>query len=196
MPLFGRKKEEPRPVPQMNPVEKSQDEEKPSEFVEMLKMNLQKPQTSQQKQEIPIPQTPLKQEISMPPMAVKIPEPIEEEEPEIKKETQFAPLFIKLDRYKNILHQVSELKMTMLTVKNTLAVITEMDKLKAESMKMIQDAVERVDKKLAALDTELIKPSGYHDMVPQQIARESLQSELDELKGQIEALRFEMEQTA
>jgi two-component sensor histidine kinase len=196
MPLFGRKKEEPQPSPQMNPVEKSQDEEKPSEFVEMLKMNLQKPQTSQQKQEIPIPQTPLKQEISMPPMTVKIPEPIEEEEHEIKKETQFAPLFIKLDRYKNILHQVSELKMTMLTVKNTLAVITEMDKLKAESMKMIQDAVERVDKKLAALDTELIKPSGYHDMVPQQIARESLQSELDELKGQIEALRFEMEQTA
>jgi len=185
MPLFGRKKEEPQKVTPVKPVEQKEPEEKPSEIVEMLKMNLQKP---------PAPE---KREIPMPPMAVKIPEPVEEEPVEAKKETsQFAPLFIKLDRYKNILRQMAELKMIVVTIKNTLAMITEMDKLKADSMKMIQDAVARIDKKLVTLDQEFLKPSGYHDMIPQQMARQDLQDELDALRNQIEALKFEMEETA
>ncbi|MBS3055318.1 MAG: hypothetical protein J4452_02390 [Candidatus Aenigmarchaeota archaeon] len=185
MPLFGKKKEEPVNVSQMKPVEQKEPEEKPSEAVELLKMNLQRSQMPQQKQELPMPQ-----------MTVKIPEPVEEEPEEKKEPAQSAPLFIKLDRYKSILHQMSEIKMTMLTVKNTLSVINEMDKLKADSMKMIQDAVARVEKKLVALDTEFLKPSGFHEMIPQQMARGDIHNELDALKGQIEALRYEMEETA
>lgn len=186
MPLFGKKKEESVNVSQMKPIEQKEPEEKPSEVVELLKMNLQKSQAPQQKQEMPMPQ-----------MTVKIPEPFEEKPVETKKEpAQFAPLFIKLDRYKNILHQMAEIKMTMLTVKNTLSVINEMDKLKGDSMKMIQDAVERVEKKLTTLDTEFLKPSGFHEMMPQQMAREDIHNELDALRGQIEAMRYEMEETA
>jgi hypothetical protein len=196
MPLFGRKKEEPKSVSQIKPVEQPLlPEEKPSQAVELLRMNLQKlPAPSKQQMQ-------QKPQMILPPMSVKIPEPapVEEiEEPvEMKKEIpQFAPLFIKLDKYKNILHEMAELKMTMLTIKNTLAVVNEMDKLKTDSMKMIQDAITRVDKKLATLDTEFLKPTGYHDIMPQQMATQDMQSELDALRGQIEALRYEMEETA
>src|SRR5271157_5944625 len=107
MPLFGKKKEEPKNLSEIKPIEHFEmPEEKPSEAVELLKMNLRK-MPGVQKQQM--------QQMSLPPMAVKIPEPVpveEIEQTDMKKEVpQFAPLFVKLDKYKNILHEMAELKM-------------------------------------------------------------------------------------
>ncbi len=123
---------------------------------------------------------------------VKAPK-IEEKIPELEKPT-FAPLFVKLDKYRKILDSLTELKTALEAINNAFTTLNELEKLKAESLKAIENAVEKVGKKTIALDSEFLRPSGYQEEVPSELlATESLGSTITDLKSQIEQIKSELQ---
>jgi chromosome segregation ATPase len=109
----------------------------------------------------------------------------------------FAPLFIKLDRYKQILNSITELKTTLVMIKNSLSVLNELEKLKSDNLKMIEKAIERFDKRISALDSEFLRPSGYHEELPEELyGIESLEATLTGLRDQVNHLKAELENLA
>jgi len=133
----------------------------------------------------------------------KIPEEFEEfrelmKRPEVEKEEELlkptsAPLFVKLDRYKNILDAINEIKMTMLKMKNALAILSDLDNLRSENLKMIKDATDVMDKKIESLDLEFLKPSGLQEKLPPEVYAEGLEDVLSNLKTQVSQLKSELQ---
>jgi len=147
----------------------------------------------------------LKKAIEMP--VEKIETPLEKIEPEKKvvepeeiiepEKSSFAPLFVKLDRYKKILNFMNEIKLTMITIRNAFSVLSELDKLRGENLKMIKDALEKLDKRLLSLDSEFLRPTGFHEeFVPDMYTAQSLEGIITDLKSQVEQLKAELKSTA
>ena len=115
----------------------------------------------------------------------------EEEEPQ----PAFAPLFVKLTRYKKILNTINYLKVSINLMKNQLSILNELDRLREENLKLIYSAVNRMSDRLGRLDSEFMRPSGFVDEIPETQMEdvESLENTIADLKGQIEHLKSEVE---
>jgi len=107
----------------------------------------------------------------------------------------FAPLFVKLDRYRQILNAIGYLKATMIMIKNSLMTLNELDNAREETFKIIQDAVGKLEGRLSTLDQELIRPSGYNEIIenPEYHDVGTVEATVADLKGQIEQLRSELQ---
>lgn len=119
-------------------------------------------------------------------------QPVEKEEKESERPA-FAPLFVKIDRYRHILNTMQYLKSTMNLIKNTFSVLNELEKIRAENIKLIQKTIEKVDKKLLTLDSEFMRPSGFIEEMPEVHDVEGLESTLVELRDQVNQLKSELQ---
>ena len=145
------------------------------------------------------PQLPVNTNPSQPPKTLpfaKIQEP-QKIMPERKVEKErpvFAPLFVKIDRYRNILNSLGQLRTSIVMIRNSFATLNELEKARFETLKLIEEAVGRVENKLSALDSELIRPAGYHSEVsPEYQDVETVQATVADLKGQIDQLKSQLE---
>jgi len=111
---------------------------------------------------------------------------------EVEK-SPFAPLFVKLDRYKNVLNTINELKSTIISIKNSLEVQRQIENLKEENTGFLQVAINKVDEKVLSLDTEFLRPKGFEEEMPKtEIRTEGLQGAVTDLKKQIDSLKEEL----
>lgn len=129
-------------------------------------------------------------------------EPRERYEPEIVERPQMpttsgsVPLFVKIEKYKNILNVLNEMKTTILMLKNALALQRELQRAYSENETLIQNAVSKMDKKLLSLDAEFLRPRGFKEDLPEHVyEEESLDYAVDNLKSQIDDLKSELEET-
>ena len=106
----------------------------------------------------------------------------------------FAPVFVKLDKYSNILKSLSELKTTLTVMKNSLITLNQLDQVRNENMNLIMNALDKVEKKLIALDAEFLRPSNLQESPVDTSEAESLQGVISELHSQIQQLKGEMQQ--
>jgi hypothetical protein len=120
---------------------------------------------------------------------IEKPEPVKEE---IVKPT-VAPLFVKLERYGNILEAINEIKMTVLKIKNALTILSDLDNLRNENLKLIKDATDAMESRVGLLDSEFLKPSGLEEKLPPEVYAEGLEDVLDNLKTQVGQLKAELE---
>ncbi len=128
-------------------------------------------------------------------------EAVESKKEEVKTEAKeskptFAPLFIKLERYKQILEIMEYLKNTMGMIRNNFAVLAELEKLRADNLKMIQMTVEKVEKKLKELDSEFLRPEGFEEKTEEYRDITELQTTLSNLDKKIKDLQSELEKYA
>jgi chromosome segregation ATPase len=118
-------------------------------------------------------------------------------EPEVKEERpDFAPLFVRINKYRQILQTMNYLKTTLNATKSTLSVLKELDKMRKENLKMVEDAIDKVEKRLLTLDSTFMRPSGYVEKVPEFHDVESLGPTLEDLRGQINQLKAQIESLA
>lgn len=114
---------------------------------------------------------------------------------------RFAPLFVKIDRYKEILNSIENLKSILLGVRDLLNLMQQLDRIKIESETLLNKNIQEVIMNISSMDKEFIRPKGVsaedavHDMhdntgyekVGNYIS--DLQRELDNLKSQLQTLR-------
>ncbi len=125
------------------------------------------------------------QQVSAPPPAIKR----EPEKPTV------APLFVKMDRYRQILTTIGNLKTALMIVKNSLGTLKQIEKVRDDTFNIVSDIVEKMDEKLIALDNDLLRPAGYHDggMEPEEKQDiRTIEATVSDLQGQIEQLRLEL----
>ncbi len=190
MPFFGRKKREEKGLPSELPPLSSLDQISP---VTMHPMAMQQPQLMQQPMQQPEQMQHRGTQMSMSPLSQP---PVEKKVEKMPERQTAAPLFVKIDRYKQILGTISGLKTSLVIVKKSLAMLEQIEKLRATTIDVVTQSINKVDQKIGSLDNELLRPTGYHDpgegTSEYQDAR-SLESTISDLQEQIEQLRSDLD---
>lgn len=119
----------------------------------------------------------------------------QEPQPEVAQPA-YAPLFVKIDRYRSILSSLGTIKGTIGLVRNSFAALSELDKARQQTMGLIQSALEKIDKKLGALDNELVRPTGFNTQASPEEYQDvhNVEATVADLKGQIQQLKNELQQ--
>lgn len=119
-------------------------------------------------------------------------QPLTRKEPE--KPTA-APLFVKIERYRQILTTIGNLKTALVIVKNSLGTLDQIEKVRNQTMGIVNDIVSKMDDKLIDLDNNLLRPAGFHETnatSPEQQDIRSIEATVSDLQGQIEQLKSEL----
>jgi polyhydroxyalkanoate synthesis regulator phasin len=170
MGIFGRKKEKdhgdvafpPRPIPRPAPGPKEQKE---------IPVHIMPPMPHQSLANAAPPQT----------------TPISPPKEDTIKPQAAAPLFVKLTRYRQIITTMNQIKYSINLIRNQIVIMNELEGLRAENMRILQSAIENVNKRLAKLDSDFMRPTGFMDNMP-----EMQMEEMDTLEGTITDLRDEI----
>jgi len=104
-----------------------------------------------------------------------------------------APLFVKVEKYNNILKSLSELKTTMIVMKNSLAALSQLDQIRNENMNLIVNALDKVEKKLLALDAAFLRPASLQEESGDTEEVEGLHEVMSGLRSQIEQLKNQVQ---
>ena len=122
----------------------------------------------------------------------KSPPPVIRNEPE---KPTVAPLFVKMDRYRQILTTIGNLKTALMIVKNSLATLRQIEKVRDDTFNIVSDIIEKMDDRLIDLDNNLLRPAGFHESEqgsPEQQDIRSIEATVADLQGQIEQLKSEL----
>jgi hypothetical protein len=125
--------------------------------------------------------------------------PIPSEEKKVSKAEEpkrpaFAPLFVKIEKYRAVLNAINDLKTTIVMLKNALSIQKQIEGLRDENRKFLELAINKLDKKIVALDSEFLRPKGFEEEFPPAVYEtEGLEGVIDDLKKQIEGLKSELQ---
>lgn len=133
----------------------------------------------------------------------KKPEPKQKEKREVPSKKPFeprvpkrgelkptsAPLFIKIDRYREVIQQLEEIRKTLGTIKNLLNLLANVDELKGETMNTFKDAISEVTDSLISLDEQFIRPEGVEEIVPEPETQTEVESYMTDLRSELKDLR-------
>jgi hypothetical protein len=101
------------------------------------------------------------------------------------------PLFIKVEKYKDIVSQIQSLRSQSLTLRDALDALFEMEKEIKNGLDMAQKTLDNFNTTLLALDGMLIRSQGLDSTGPNQEARE-LEEYVKSVYKQVERLRSDM----
>lgn len=196
MQLFGKKKEEPKtpsaPIPYANKdLQEIQKAVEPKNIFPTLAPEQTEQQVSQQNfSRMGMMPTSLK------PMAQPAGNETESEETVEEPARQYAPLFVKIDRYRNILNALGQVRTAMVMIHNSFNALAQLENARSDTLKVLEKSLEKVEKKIANLDSELVKPAGYATQLPAEEYADAatIETTIADLRGQIEQLKAELDQ--
>lgn len=107
----------------------------------------------------------------------------------------FAPLFVKVDKYREILRDIHELKLYNSGLKQLLDLIHDLETLRTDAYKVVRATSQRMEKTLVEVDSELLRPRGA---IMSEISREDtevrhVEGALSELQKQLADLKRELQ---
>ncbi|MEM5836538.1 MAG: hypothetical protein QXR09_02720 [Candidatus Aenigmatarchaeota archaeon] len=178
--LFGRKKEE------VKREEVQENEEIKLPTIDEIKQQLGKIEV--QEKALPVPK------VEESPVQVRMEKKELEKRTRIEELKKSVPLFIKLERYEEILSMIEELRTLLSLIKNSFSVLDESEKIKSEIIETIKENVKKMEEKVASLDSKLLKPTGYEEMEERiEYKSKEMEDALSTLKSQIDKLKQEIQ---
>ena len=78
-------------------------------------------------------------------------------------------------------------------LKNSLQILSELEKLREDNLKLISENVKNLERRIAKLDSDFLRPSGFHEQLQEIQDIQSIEGTIIDLKTQIERLRAELE---
>jgi len=112
------------------------------------------------------------------------------EETKIEKEEYSIPLFVKIERYEEILSVLNELKVLIRDVSNAISMLNEIEKMRNENLAVIQRSFEKLKEKIEYFDSKFKKPRILKENIPKQEIS-SIEESLNKLKSELEKMKFE-----
>ncbi|MFB6076133.1 MAG: hypothetical protein ABEK17_03225 [Candidatus Aenigmatarchaeota archaeon] len=104
-----------------------------------------------------------------------------------------APLFIKIDRYKEVLEQLGEIRKTLKSLKKLLNLLVNIDDLKGNTMSTFKDAIGDVTDSLISLDEQFIRPEGADEIIPEEETKSEVEDYMTDLRSELSELRRELD---
>ncbi len=114
-----------------------------------------------------------------------------EVKPETPGPTEFAPLFVKVEKYREAIIDLQELKSYLAGIKEIFEVVKELEELRQTSVEMVLSSIEKVETVISDLDMLLLKPPGVRleGYAKGMEDVEKIELSMLELHKEIEALR-------
>ncbi|MFB6088179.1 MAG: hypothetical protein ABEK36_00185 [Candidatus Aenigmatarchaeota archaeon] len=104
-----------------------------------------------------------------------------------------APLFIKIDRYKEVLEQLGEIRKTLKSLKKLLNLLVNIDDLKGNTMNTFKEAIADVTDSLISLDEQFIRPEGADEIIPEEETKNEVENYMTDLRSELSELRRELD---
>ncbi|MFC2143571.1 hypothetical protein ACFLQN_04180 [Candidatus Aenigmatarchaeota archaeon] len=128
-------------------------------------------------------------------------EPQKHNEPEYNEEVyeeemtrDAAPLFVKVEKYRNIINTVQDMKAFVSGTKQLFTVMYEIENIRNEALKMMKVTVQRIEKNIVDIDRELLRPKGIDISTRQEgIELEHIESSLSDLQKQLLSLKKDIQ---
>ena len=129
-------------------------------------------------------------------MGMSMEEPSEEfieDKPE--REVSSAPLFVKVEKYQNVLGSINEMRTFVSSMKQLFNVLYELETVRNDSLKIMRVNVQRLEKSLLEIDSELLRPKGIDLQIPYtECDVHHIENSLGELQRQLADLRRELQE--
>ena len=121
-----------------------------------------------------------------------LPENIVSLEKKIEHTPKHAPLFVKIDKYREILENLQEMKATLTHLRKLSILRRDIEKLQTSYDDIISKIFERLGGTTEKLDMEFVIPQAMRPFI-KDIETESMDSFVHELDSEITKLRTELE---
>lgn len=108
---------------------------------------------------------------------------------------KFAPLFIKVDRYNEVLKNIESVKEVLLNIRDLLNLTQQLDKIKTESQLLLQKNIQEIARIVSELDKEFVRPKGLgiEEIIKRPIETERVEEYVSELQRELEGLRSRLQ---
>ncbi len=103
-----------------------------------------------------------------------------------------APLFIKIDRYKELLSYLHLLRLEITNLKDLMGVLKTTQEMLKDTNDALGLTIEKTDVYLSSMDSELLKPRGLDIDIEEDSKRMEMRMTLEELNIHLEKLRQEV----
>ena len=114
-----------------------------------------------------------------------------EEMPVVERETG-APLFVKVDKYRDIIKSVQEMKLFVASTKQVFTVLHEIESLRADTLNVLRATIQRLERSITEIDTELVRPHGVSVAAEESTEVTHIESSLNDLQKQLLDLKREL----
>jgi hypothetical protein len=106
-----------------------------------------------------------------------------------------APLFVKVEKYREVLTTLQEVKLFTAGVRQLLGILHEVEAIRSDATNIMRATVERLDRAITEIDSDLLRPRGVTLMDYDRTTTEIGQVEhaLTELQGQLGDLRRQLQ---
>ena len=107
-------------------------------------------------------------------------------------------LFVKVDKYREVLTTLQELKLFVSGVKHLFGIMHEIEAVRTDAMNIMRATVDRLEKSIIEIDSELLRPRGVtltdYDRTGSEITHveqslTDLQNQLSDLRRQLQGMR-------
>ena len=107
-----------------------------------------------------------------------------------------APLFVKVERYKEVLRDVHELKLYISGIKQLLDLMHDVETIRLDAWKIMRATIQRIDKTLVEVDSELLRPRGsiMADIKTDDTEAKHIESSLADLQKNLAELKRELQE--
>jgi hypothetical protein len=104
-----------------------------------------------------------------------------------------APLFVKVDKYKELLHGVNEIRAYLSSTKQVFTILQDIETIRSDALKVLRATLQRMEKSVVEVDSELLRPRGaeFPDE-PSEVTH--METSLNELQKQLVDLKRELQQ--
>jgi len=106
-----------------------------------------------------------------------------------------APLFVKVDKYKEVLSLIQEMKVFISGIKQLFNILQDLEALRIDAIKIMKATIQRLERRMIEMDSDLLRPKGYEAplMSPVEAEASHVEDSLTELQGEIARMRRELE---
>ena len=110
--------------------------------------------------------------------------------------TVSAPLFVKVDKYREILSGVQEMKIFISGTRQLFNVLHELETVRADAINIMRATIQRLEKSIVEIDAGLLRPRGVgmSDIVQGNAEAQHLEESLTDLQTQLAGLRKELQE--
>jgi hypothetical protein len=111
-----------------------------------------------------------------------------------RREEESAPLFVKVEKYREILNSMQEIKIFVSGMKQLFNILHDIETVREESLKIMRATIQRFERCVVEIDTELLRPKGADVGIVQRGTEEVkyIETSLAELQKTLSSLREEL----
>jgi len=119
-------------------------------------------------------------------------QPVDEAVSHALRASEFAPLFVKIDRYKEILEKLEEIKVALHGMTDVMVLLNEVEHIRDSTIKALRQATTDLTDALIALDGEFVRPEEAEISIQKSKERTRVEQYVGDLQTELQSLKKEL----